>query len=229
MLYYCNMDFLFKIEQYLSGKLPYKDGVKLYLDYGTNSILKNMFSTGEDDYCKKKLKTELDLILQKRKLQIISETKISNEQPTYQIFTESKKKGSINVEKLPPHLKTEYYKLAPIIREIAATNPTLIHLKTKEARFESAGRILDLVEKRKAIFVRLEYFQEHGEDHPYYKPLIEEIEVNNRISYYEAQYKLKILRSQKTRLKKKPARLKDYEKVCIEIDEMLKIIANGKK
>lgn len=215
------MDFLFQIEQYLIGNLTYTQGAELYKKYGTNKTLKNLFASGEDDYSCKKLKTELQLILDNRKQ--IKETSI------FTTHTVSKKRATINVEALPPHLKAEYYKLSPIIREIAATNPTLIHLKTNEARYDSAKRILELVEKRKAIFVRLEYYQENGKDHPFYEPIITEVKPIGPVSFFEAHYHLKLLRSQKSKLKKKPNRLGDYEKVCNEINAMNLIIENGEQ
>lgn len=146
------------------------------------------------------------------------------------------------MEKLPPHLKSEYYKLAPIIREIAATNPTLIHLKSDEARYASAQRIIELAEQRQAIFDRIDYFLEHGTEHPFYaekeNPVIdnenliptkktqayEPIEAN---SFYEAQYKLKLARSMRSKLKNKPNRHADYKKVCEEIIQLELTIKNG--
>ncbi len=213
------MDFLFQIEEYLKGNLTYKQGVELYKQYGTNNTLKALFAGEKDDYAVSKLKKELQSILDNRK-QI-------KEVSDFKTFSPSKKRASINVEALPPHLKTEYYKLSPIIREIAATNPTLIHLKNDEARYVSAKRILELVEKRKAIFQRLEYFQEHGTDHPFYDPPKTEIKPAGNVSLFEAHYRLKLLLTQRSKLKKKENRVNDYMKVCDEIAAMRLIIENG--
>ena len=213
------MDFLFQIEEYLKGNLSYKEGVELYKQYGTNKTLKALFAGEKDDYTVSKLKKELQLILDNRK-----EIK---EVSDFKVFSPSKKRATINVEALPPHLKTEYYKLSPIIREIAATNPTLIHLKNDEARYVSANRILELVEKRKAIFQRLEYFQEHGKDHPFYEPPRTEIKPAGNVSLFEAHYRLKLLLTQRSKLKKKENRVDDYMKVCSEIEAMRLIIENG--
>lgn len=213
------MDFLFQIEEYLKGNLSYKEGVELYKQYGTNNTLKTLFAGEKDDYTVSKLKKELQSILENRK-QI---KEVSN----FKVFSPSKKRATINVEALPPHLKTEYYKLSPIIREIAATNPTLIHLKNDEARYDSANRILELVEKRKAIFQRLEYFQEHGKDHPFYEPPRTEIKPAGNVSLFEAHYRLKLLLTQRSKLKKKENRVDDYMKVCSEIQAMRLIIENG--
>lgn len=213
------MDFLFQIEEYLKGNLSYKEGVELYKQYGTNKTLKALFAGEKDDYTVSKLKKELQSILDNRK-----EIK---EVSDFKSFSPSKKRATINVEALPPHIKTEYYKLSPIIREIAATNPTLIHLKNDEARYVSANRILELVEKRKAIFQRLEYFQEHGKDHPFYEPLRTEIKPAGNVSLFEAHYRLKLLLSQRSKLKKKENRVDDYMKVCSEIQAMRLIIENG--
>ncbi len=213
------MDFLFQIEEYLKGNLTYKQGVELYKQYGTNKTLKTLFAGEKDDYTVSKLKKELQSILENRK-QI-------KEVSDFKVFSPSKKRATINVEALPPHLKTEYYKLSPIIREIAATNPTLIHLKNDEARYVSAARILELVEKRKAIFQRLEYFQEHGKDHPFYEPITAEIKPAGNVSLFEAHYRLKLLLTQRSKLKKKENRVNDYMKVCDEIAAMRLIIENG--
>lgn len=213
------MDFLFQIEEYLKGNLTYKQGVDLYKQYGTNKTLKTLFAEEKDDYTVSKLKKELQSILENRKhIKEVSD---------FKSFSPSKKRATINVEALPPHLKTEYYKLSPIIREIAATNPTLIHLKNDEARYVSAARILELVEKRKAIFQRLEYFQEHGKDHPFYEPPKTEIKPAGNVSLFEAHYRLKLLLTQRSKLKKKENRVNDYMKVCDEIAAMRLIIENG--
>lgn len=230
------MDFLFnEITEYLAGKRTYKQAVDFYGMHGSNSALKTVFSLGEDAYSVKKLKEEFTKMLP-QKLEISkTESFVSHSEP--------KKKGKINVEALPSHLKTEFYKLAPIIREIAATNPTLIHLKSNEARYESACRILELVEKRRAIFERLDYFQEHGLEHPFY--LEKEISVIDNENYkivnksieakahktgdnvfYEAQYKLKLARSMRSKLKNKPNRHTDYKKVCEEITALELLIKN---
>ena len=86
---------------------------------------------------------------------------------------------------------------------------------------------MELVEKRKAIFQRLEYYQEHGKDHPFYEPPRTEIKPAGNVSLFEAHYRLKLLLTQRSKLKKKENRLDDYVKVCDEIAAMRLIIENG--
>lgn len=213
------MDFLFEIEEYLSGNRSFLQAVEIYAQYGENSALKTLFSLGEDSYSRKKLKEELRRILESRKIQ----------KQEFEVYSKPKQKGSINVDALPPHLKTEYYKLAPLIREIAATNPTLVHLKTDKARYESAARIIELVDQRRAIFIRLDYFQEHGKDHPFYAtPVPEQQTISHEMSYYEAQYKLKLARSLRSKLAKNPKRIADWEKTNIEIKHLEEIVNKNK-
>jgi hypothetical protein len=210
------MDFLLKIEAYINGQLSYQEAVDIYNQIGKNSALKTIFSTGEDSYSRKKLKAEFKAILDAQK-------------PTFEIHSQPKKKASIDVSKLPSHLKKEYYKLAPIIREIAATNPTLIYLPDDKARFESAKRIIELVDARREIYARLDYFVEHGVDHPLYANTHEvENTDENQLSYYQAQYELKLARSQRSKLKGNKKRLGDYDAICKRITELEKIVEIGK-
>lgn len=214
------MDFLFnEITEFLNGNRTYQQGVDLYKDYGLNSALKTLFTLGEDNYSRTKLKAELRQML----------ASLGDKKPVYETYSQPKKKGSIDVEALPPHLKVEYFKIAPAIREIAATNPTLIHLKTDQDRFVSAKRIVDLSKKRRSIFDRLDHFQEHGSDHPFYipVPVIEIQKETNEMGYYEAQHKLKLARSQKSKLRNNAARHADYKKYCDQIEELEAIVAKG--
>ena len=212
------MDFLFEIQEYLAGNRSYEQAVEIYNDYGSNSALKTLFSLGEDSYSRKKLKEELKQILSSRTVQ----------KQEFETYSKPKQKGSINVDLLPPYLKEEYYKLAPIIREIAATNPTLVYLKTDKDRQVSAARIIELVDKRRAIFTRLDYYQEHGVDHPFYAEPVAAEKPKEEISFFEAQYKLKLARSHRTKLAKNPKRIKDWEKVNIEIKHLEAIVAKNK-
>lgn len=142
----------------------------------------------------------------------------------YVSYAPSKKKGSINVEKLPGHLKTEYYKQISYIREISATNAKLLLMPTDEERHEAAKRIVHLGELRKAILKRIDHYLETGAD-PLDKPASAHSDPSqNEVSWLQAHYELKLLRSQRTKLKDKPARMADFKHVCERIEVLEAIV-----
>lgn len=214
------MEILVLIQSYLNGDLSYQQGVAIYQKYGENSALKKLFAQGEDDYSIKKLHKEL-LEIEKR----LSATVKSN---SFKTFTESKLKGKINVEILPTHLRELYHKRIQLIREIALLHSRLPLYPNDAERLAAAEKIVSLVEERRVIFTRCDYFMEHGRDHPSYELVEVEPVKTTGISFYEAQYKLKLLRSQKSKLKDKPKRADDYKKICDDILIYETIVNNGK-
>lgn len=202
--------------------MPYKEAVLLYNRIGMSSALKKLLETGEDDYSRDKLKSEFE--------KIASGLQSNKEENNFKSFTKSKNEGSFKVELLPANLREEYHKLRPIIGEIRNLHAKLPMYSTKEERFNTASRIIELVHKRRIIWDRIDYFKEHGADHPIYQvPVVVEAPevVATKITLLEAKHKLRLLRSQRTKLRDKIHRFEDYTRVCKEIDELNTLIANG--
>lgn len=202
--------------------MPYNEAVLLYNRIGTNSALKKLLEIGEDDYSRDKLKAELE--------RISFNIQSDKEENNFKSFTKSKNEGGIQVELLPTKLREEYHKLRPIIGEIRNIHAKLPMYSTKEERYDAANRIIELVAKRRIIWDRIDYFKEHGSDHPIYQApvMIEAPEVvATKITQLEAKHKLNLLRSQRTKLRDKIHRFEDYTRVCNEIDELNNLISNG--
>lgn len=79
------MEILFnEINEFIKGNRTYQQGVELYKQYGKNSALKILFTTGEDSYSRAKLKTALADLLP---------TEVTNTPKTFEVFSAPKKKG----------------------------------------------------------------------------------------------------------------------------------------
>lgn len=222
MPHICFMEILVSIQEYLNGNMPYNEAVLLYNRIGTSSAIKKLLESGEDDYSRDKLKAEFQ--------KIVSNLQANKEENNFKSFTKSKNEGAVQVELLPANLREEYHKLRPIIGEIRNLHAKLPMYSTKEERFDTAKRIVELVAKRRIIWDRIDYFKEHGVDHPIYQaPVIVEApaETATKITLFEAKHKLNLLRSQRTKLKNKIHRFEDYTRVCKEIDELNNLISNG--
>lgn len=214
------MEILVLIDRYLKGDLDYNQGVSLYKKAGDNAALKKMFSSGEDDYSIKKLKQELQKIADKLKAAAAT--------TSFKSFTESKLKGKVKVEILPTHLRELYHKRISLIRETALLHNRLPLYANDAERKVAADRIIELVEERRSILIRCDYFMEHGQDHPSYIIIEKPEVVSTNVNYYEAQYKLKLLRSRKSKLKDNVARHADFVNVCEQIVNLEKIVADAK-
>ena len=206
------MEFLSQIESYLAGNLSFTDAVALYAKIGTNKALKFTLSLGEDDYARKKLKDEFEAI--------IASLQANKKENEFKSFTPSKKALTINVELLPAHLRLEFVKLGPIIREMASLHAKLLLYPNDQERFTAAATIMQLSKERRAILNRIDYFSQHGTDHPMYEvaaaPKI--IIPLSTVSYFEAQHKIKLLMSRRTKLKDQPNRYQYYLAVCKDIE-----------
>ena len=212
------MEVLLLLEQFLNNKLSFKQGVKLYEQLGGSPVLLNLFKT-EDDFARKKLRTEL----QKRFNSLNNKTTVLKSGPV----KSPKKRNDINPDILPNHLKTEYLKLGPIIRQISFLHAKLEEKNNSTDRYKLAVEIIDLAKQRRTIYTRLDYFIDHNRDMPGFE-LVKEAADLKDTPYFEALHKLQLLRVRRTKLKKLPARIKDYEKVVDEIKILEEIVKKNK-
>lgn len=212
------MEILVLIKKYLDGNLPYLAGVKIYQERGSSSTLKTLFRT-EDDFSRKKLRSELQAIY--------NSLQVSSPEPEtgYTSYSVSKKKGTIRVEILPEYLKVEYFKLSPIIREAAHLHSKLPLFQTNDERLETVREIIKLIRKRRQIFARCDHFMETGQDQ--IATVTEVSETMEKISFPQAMNKIRLLRSQRSKLKNKPHRQEDYKIVCKQIESLEKLISDA--
>lgn len=219
-LHICFVEILVLIQQYLNGDLSYKQGVAIYQKHGDNAALKKLFLQGEDDYSIKKLHSELEVIEKRLQANVDSNK--------FKSFTESKLKGKVNIEILPAHLRELYHKRIQLIREIALLHSRLPLYANDNERYDAANKIVSLTEERRIIFTRCDYFMEHGKDHPAYAMVEVEPPVTEGVSYFEAQYKLKLLRSRKSKLENNPKRQDDFKQLLNDIEIYKKIVDEHK-
>lgn len=201
------------IQEFLSGKLSYTEGVDLYKRIGKpSSFYIKLFET-EDDFSHNKLRNELQKVLNTlENKQVHSEQKSS-------IKPGNKK---INPDVLPHHLRLEYEKLGNIIRQISF-NHAKLEERNKPERYKLAEEIIKLTEQRRVIYSRCDYFMENGRDLPQFENNVEEKTIEE-IPLFEALHKLQLLRVQRTKLKKLPARVEDYKLVLTKIESLEKHI-----
>lgn len=214
------MDFLFKIKEYLKGELSYDEAVSLYNSIGTNNTLKKLFLSGEDDYSREKMTSEFEKIL--------SAHSITAEKSAFKSYTQSKNADKLQVELLPEALRIKYHELRPIINEMRNLHAKLPMFPTKYERHEAAERIVQLTKARRIIWDRIDYFKDHGTDHPMFQ---EQIDVpvppeNKGMDVFEAKHKLVLLRSRRSKLKNRTDRLKDYREILAEIELLETFIQN---
>jgi len=207
------MDVWVCLVKYKNGTLSYKESVSLYFQLYPQSSLRSFFEV-EDRHSRKKLKEGLETKYK--------EFEANVSQNSFKSFTASKNaKKAINLEALPEELRTEYARLSPIIREICSLHARLEYFPDDKTRYEAAKRIVELSAQRRMIFTRIDTFQETGTD-PMRKIDSPAIKLPAKLEKnYETEYQLKLLRSQRSKLKNNPRRIAEYQAVCKQITELL--------
>lgn len=206
------------IKDWLQQPSDYNAGVLLFEKYGSNKTLLALFKSGATFFTKKKLHLELTNIA-KSNAAIIS-TSISSKE---KIKTTVRVK--IVPELLPAHLKIEYNKLGDLIRQIGHLHGKLTVIDSDKQRGEIAFKIIDLVEQRRSIYTRLDNYVATGKDllKVEEKPVITESE---ELKKFRLKNELQLLRSSRSKLKKKPHRVDDYNAVLEKIKVIQKQISN---
>lgn len=206
------MELLHSISQYLKGKLSFEQGVELYKQAGASPFILQLLKT-EDDYAESKLRAELQKHFDR----------LNNVQLPVSKKSENKKHKPINPDALPTHLRAEYNKLGNIIRKISFNHAKLEERNSTEERYKLAVEIINLVTERRTIYARCDYYILNGRDLPQFENAKTEVDLM-KLPKYEALHKLQLLRVQRTKLKKLPARVNDYNKVCADIKTLEKSI-----
>jgi hypothetical protein len=207
------MDFWKLLCLHADGKLPYADGVRLYFYFNPGSPLTEFFKK-EDRYSRKKIKECLDA-----KFEAFSHNKNTNE---FKSFGVSKFKGKINLELLSEELRLEYARLSPIIRKMAALHARLYHCSNNAQRYEIALQIIELATERRFIFIRIDAYLSSGVDPVKKQEIVLPKQKVELPKNYEAEYELKLLRANRSKLKSNPRRIHDYNAICERIEYLTK-------
>lgn len=207
------MDLLYSINQYLKGKLSFNQGVELYKQAGASAFILQILKT-EDDYAHDKLRSEL----QKHFDRLNSVETKPKKHPAGNLIRQQ-----INPESLPTHLRAEYNKLGNIIRNISFLHAKLEEKNSNGERYKLAAQIIELVTERRIIYSRCDYYVANGRDLPQFENNKTEVDLQ-KLTKFEALHKIQLLRVQRTKLKKLPARVNDYNKVCSQIKVLEKLV-----
>ena len=196
------------------GKLSYAQGVEIYHFCHPSSPLKDFYKV-EDRYSRRQLKTFLD-----QKYEALSKNKQAN---TFKSFGVSKYALSkINLEILPEDLRIAHARLSPLIREISSLHSRLFNCTSDLQRYEVCLKMYPLIIERRLIFSRIDQYVLTGTD--ILKKTPDTVQVKKMPDLpmdYEVEYNLKKLRVQRSKLKKNPRRIEEYNQVCAQINELL--------
>jgi uncharacterized protein YihD (DUF1040 family) len=192
------------------GNLSYKDSVALFFTlFPEKTGLKSFFAT-KDRFSEKKLNTELA-----NKYQELEKNQEAN---NFVNYTKSKF-PAIDLTKLPPELRQERENLKVVFRELTWSHARLVACTDDKKRYELAKRIVELVAQRQEIFNKTDEYLATGK---FTKPIEHEtIKLVPGIQRdYEVENKLRLLRTQRSKLKNKPNKVHQLNEVIKQIQEL---------
>lgn len=213
-------------KQWANNGCDFEQGVALYEQYGDNAVVKNLLANGESYFAKIKLKAvllDLDKKCPKEIIKIIS----PKELPTvadFKVYREPKKK--IDPTALPDSLKKMYYELGPLWNHTKYLHFQLAEAQSDEARKEIAFQILDNASTRRAIYNEIDTFVATGKLLTP-EPTAQTPKNDDTGNILELTKELLRLRAQRSKLKKKPHRAKDYQVVLTRIAEIETLLKDG--
>ncbi|MDX3913778.1 MAG: hypothetical protein QHC79_09580 [Pseudosphingobacterium sp.] len=149
----------------------YREGVDLYNKYGSNSFLKKLFASGPTEYNLTKLREELQAICptQNPENSQIHVTKSDNSvTKAEESVTNSQNSNNSEKSDTKPSPKLfEYYtqlqkQKQQINRQIERNMSLLDTSRSKNVRFEAAKQILQLDSRKRGIWAKIDYYEEHG-------------------------------------------------------------------
>jgi hypothetical protein len=210
------MEIFEKLQKYKEGNLSYRDSVTLFFTiYPEKESALRDFLSSEDTFSRKKIKEGL----QAKFDELVAIQEANN----FKSF--ETKVRSINVSLLPEDLRKEHAKLSPLIREVSMNHARLDMCSTDEQRFELAKNIVTKWRIRQGIFDQIDRFNATGQVPVQVELLISGAQKPVKpLITVERDYKLeddiRKLRVQRSKLKNKPHRFADYEKVCADIKSL---------
>jgi hypothetical protein len=174
-----------QIESWLSRDDDYQEGLSLYLRFGNNDFLKNLFAKGETVFNRSKLRKELTQIGEE-----IAED--NQEKKTDRSFTDQE------YARLPDEGKALQKQWKIWYSEMNALRHQLPNPMTETARHEMALRILKLDDNVREAWRKLDFWRSYGElpsqqpeliDYLKSLPVIDLVKRKNNLSTYLSKFK----------------------------------------
>jgi len=200
--------------QWVDNGCSYNEGVNLYNTYGNNYALKILFAKGENYYTRNKLKSELQNLKAVTPLPAVTAAVIPKD---FKTFREPKKR--IDTDTLPDSLKSEYFKLGPLVGEMRYLHAKLDTTNEEERRVY-ALRIVEISEIRRGIFNKIDEYQATGKlpvEPVTEKPMPKALEEMNDVERHKELLRLRVQRS---KLKNKPHKQTTYNAILERIEKL---------
>lgn len=202
----------------------YSDAIAIYSEHGTNATLKELFAKGETSYTRAKIAFEI------KALGNIPERSPGEvEGSAFKTYVEPNKR--VDSRNFPDSLKSEYIKLGPLIARMRFLHSRLDIIQNDDDRCTAALEIVSCSEKRREIFNKIDYFQEHGKIMPVAQNTItEEKEIlasedeSGELKKLRLERELTLLRSRKSKLVKQPHNQSKLNGVITRMAEIKKDI-----
>lgn len=202
------------LKKHDKGELTYKESVALFFSIypQKKSALASFFEV-EDSFALKKLNDGLN--------QKLIELETNTQHNSFKTFLPSvmAHQGRINVDVLPTQLREEYARLSPIIREIAHLHARLENALSNNHRYHLCKKIVDLTKERRSILNKVDEFNATGTYTEPIKVVKQKLDTSRPINY-EVLNKIHLLRSRRSKLKNKPEKVAEYNRVVEEINAL---------
>lgn len=204
------------LKSHNQGTLSYQDGVALFFRLWPNKEALRPFFSKEDRFSRQRLNTALNE-------QFVAMQAMHKQNAFGKFSVPVHKTKGLDVTKLPAELRTEYALQGNRIREISQLHARLFNCSTDDQRLDLCRKIYELTLERRGTFNHVDDYLATGslpaavpvpEERPKLPPEAPKL--------FDVEYRLKLLRTQRSKLKSKPNRAAEYEKVCSEIVELEK-------
>lgn len=203
------------LQSHNRGTLSYADGVALFFRLWPQKEALRRFFLKEDKFSRQKLNAALN-----EKFLEISATKSQNDFIKASVPVNTQK--PVLVDKLPIELRQEYALQGLRIREISSLHARLFNCSTDDQRLDLCRRIYHLTMERRATFNKVDAYESTGIV-PVVPVAPERVTLPpDAPKQFDVEYKLKLLRSRRSKLKNKPNRAAEYAAVVSEIIELEK-------
>ncbi len=196
---------------WLNGAKDYTSGLEFYMKYGSSDVIKKLLQAGPTKFNNSKLLSEIQ--------------KIADANP--EIFIQGGKR-KIDRAMLSQELQIEFDKLQSLIQAISWGNSRLDLIQNDLDRYNCAAEILNNVQARRMIFMRIDHFIDHGTDlvkkSAVKIPVIKTLSEDKELRKLQLREELILLRAQRSKLKMKAHRVADYNKVLTRIEQIEKAL-----
>lgn len=210
------------LQRHKEGSLTYQEGVALFFQLWPSRKYLESFFTKEDAHSRKILNTALTQEYAKQAALILPAAQMPPPPPQSNgpAVASLGPQKRINAALLPAELQLQYARLSPIIREIAHLRGGLFVAPNKHQRYLLADKIIRLARQRRAIFNQIDAWQQTGKFIP--EANFERAKKVPRGTNYEIEHQLQKLRTRRSKLKRNPARLAEFNAINEQIKALEK-------